>query len=125
MVAGVPGIGLSGVFYILCGLFMPVIEFFSVVFGKSRRHRWKLVMTQFSLSAGILLASWGFGLLVGMIVTASPWVARSFRSLNDINVLKVWPFFLSLATLAVVLGSLWLFNQVSAKNRRPRRAARK
>ena len=54
MTAGVPGIALSGLFYILCALAMPLVELVRTARGTSSLARWVVVGRQVGL-AGFML----------------------------------------------------------------------
>lgn len=56
MIAGIPGVGINGVFYLLLALLMPVREAWRTVTGRSSVARWRFVLTQTATAAGVLLA---------------------------------------------------------------------
>lgn len=66
MNAGLPGIGLSGVFYILSALLMPVAEAGRVLSRRPRRRSWGAVLAHWTIAAAMIAAMWmaGFGMTV-------------------------------------------------------------
>lgn len=54
---GIPGTGISGLFYILCALLMPVIELWRAARrGSLSGGQWRLAFTQAAIAAGIVAA---------------------------------------------------------------------
>ena len=51
---GLPTTGLGGIFYMLCGLGMPLVEIIRTFFGKSSLAKWRVVLTQTGITVGIL-----------------------------------------------------------------------
>ncbi|MDO8302731.1 MAG: hypothetical protein Q7T18_05790 [Sedimentisphaerales bacterium] len=58
MVAGLPGTGIGGLFYLLLALYMPVCEFFKTLQGKTSLKRWGFITLQLLFVAGILAVIW-------------------------------------------------------------------
>ncbi len=56
MSAGLPGIGLGGLFFICSALLAPVAELARTVRGQSSRERWNRVARQFAMALVMLLA---------------------------------------------------------------------
>jgi hypothetical protein len=56
MFAGLPGIGVGTLFYIVMTLCMPVIEIRRVVQGTSSLARWQQIIRQWCFSAAIILS---------------------------------------------------------------------
>ena len=54
MFAGLPGIGVGTLFYVLMALWMPIREVAFVVRGRSSWARWRLIATQLVFAAGIV-----------------------------------------------------------------------
>jgi len=54
MFAGLPGIGVGTLFYVLMALWMPIREIGFVVRGRSSLARWRLIGTQLVFAAGIV-----------------------------------------------------------------------
>lgn len=54
MFAGLPGIGVGTLFYVLTALWMPFRELAFLVRGESNWRRWRLIGTQFLFATGII-----------------------------------------------------------------------
>jgi hypothetical protein len=54
MFAGLPGIGVGTLFYVLSALWMPLREFGLLVKGESSVERWRLIAVQFSFAISII-----------------------------------------------------------------------
>jgi hypothetical protein len=83
MFAGLPGIGVGTLFYVLIALCMPVYELSRVVRGTSSRARWRLIGRQWlhaaSIVVSIMLAERVLMLLLGQ---AGPESLNPARLLN-------------------------------------------
>jgi hypothetical protein len=55
MVAGLPGTGVGGVFYLLLAVAMPIVELFRTIRGKSDLRRWGFVALQLTLVVWIIV----------------------------------------------------------------------
>jgi hypothetical protein len=73
MFAGLPGIGVGTLFYVLTALWMPVKEIGCLVRGNSSRARWRLIAVQLLFAVGII-ASIAFAdrLLMRLLGIESP-----------------------------------------------------
>ena len=56
MFAGLPGIGVGTLFYVLIGLWMPLRELPRVVRGTSSVDRWRLILKQLMFSISIIFS---------------------------------------------------------------------
>ena len=56
MTAGLPGTGISGLYYLLLVLWMPFHELRGFILGRTPFPRWRSVLRQASIGAGILTA---------------------------------------------------------------------
>jgi len=56
MFAGLPGIGVGTLFYVLIALLMPVFELVNVVRGTSSLERWRRIVRQFVHALSIVLS---------------------------------------------------------------------
>src|SRR5438876_5809402 len=56
MTAGLPGVGIGGLFYLLSALLMPFIELGRTVRGRSSLERWRLVARQWLVAVGMIAA---------------------------------------------------------------------
>ncbi len=65
MIAGLPGVGLAGLFFLLNALMMPIVQVWRTVRGRADSRAWRPVLIQFTLAAGIVgsvaLAFWSLG----------------------------------------------------------------
>lgn len=114
MIAGLPGTGIGGVFYILLALWMAVCELWRAANGrrdpeKRRIMRTQGVLTLFMLPA-ILAAGWAAGWLfwafVPHAISATDGATSAGSSRAVRNVLRLWPVVLTLATLVFVYLAL-------------------
>jgi len=64
MVAGVPGTGIGGLYYVLLAAWMPIKELRRTFSGRSSLARWRFVLFQVSLAAAIIAALWGEYVLI-------------------------------------------------------------
>jgi hypothetical protein len=55
MTAGIPGIGLGGLFFVISALLMVVLELYRTARGRSSLARWRFVGRQAAIAAGIVL----------------------------------------------------------------------
>ena len=55
MNTGLPGLGISGIFYLLCALAMPFKEVFLTITKPKHKFRYRPVITQLSIAAGIVI----------------------------------------------------------------------
>src|SRR3954465_14861198 len=67
MTAGLPGVGIGGLFYPLCALLMPFPGLGRTFAGRSSRERWRSVLTQFVMAlamvATVTAVIWGVRVL--------------------------------------------------------------
>ena len=119
MIAGVPGVGISGIFYLVCAISMPFIDIIKTLRGRSSLRRWRVVMRQFNIVCGIIVGSWVTGLLIMFIVKKSVQMLGTtvnFGQLQGDNVLRAQPLLLSLLTMFVIFSGLNIYNFIA--NRR-------
>jgi hypothetical protein len=50
MTAGLPGVGIGGLFYLISALLMPLVEVVRTLQGRSSRERWHVVGRQFAMA---------------------------------------------------------------------------
>ena len=55
MTAGLPGVGISGLFFVLSAIIMPVLEIGRTISGRSTAARWKLVLRQAGMAWVIIV----------------------------------------------------------------------
>ena len=68
MTAGLPGVGIGGIFYLASALLMPVRSLVAVLRGRPAEARWPLALRQASLAAGILGTLWATGWILGWAI---------------------------------------------------------
>lgn len=109
MFAGLPGIGVGTLFYILTALWMPVREIGATLRGRSTRARWRLIAIEIVFAAGIIAsiasADWilthSFG-LTGSGMGPARWIHDQIGSRAPQSILAA-PLAASLLLLAAVL----------------------
>ncbi len=138
MTAGLPGVGIGGIFYVVSALFMPVRAAVLTARGRRADARWGLALRQAGIAAGILGALWltGWVIAEALRVFAPHVLAGTGRGAGGVaagNVVKVTAIALSLVTLTIVVGAVQLARlvvtrpdpaeRVGARARRGARAA--
>lgn len=108
MTAGLPGVGIGGIFYLASAIMMPVRSCYAVLTGRAHEARWRVALRQAAIAGGILVALWITGLALGWIIaTAFPhaMIASSsgVAATHVRNVVRTSALLLSLGTLAAVL----------------------
>lgn len=127
MTAGLPGVGIGGIFYLASALLMPMRSLVAVLSGRRDEARWPVAIRQASLAAGILGALWLTGWALGWIITAvvpEAATAAAGTGAGEVrNVVKVGALVLSLGTLAVVLAVVQLVRVALPPQPTPRNPA--
>ena len=119
MIAGLPGTGIGGIFYLASALAMPLREAYRRVRGRSPgRGNWCVVAAQLAIAGGILGAMWVTGWLLGHALAAARPIARLGTSLPSGNVLRIASVTLALGTLAGVLAGVELLRLWVHRGRR-------
>ena len=104
MMAGLPGTGIGGIFYLVTALAMPLREAYRRAGGGSAvSGTWRLVAGQTAIAGGILGGVWATGWLLGVALRAAAPVVPLPPASHPGNVLRTVTFALSLGTLAAVL----------------------
>jgi hypothetical protein len=80
MIAGIPGSGIGGLYYIALGLAMPLVELVQTCRGRSSAARWKAAWLQAGHAAGILAALAGSAWL---LAAGSGWVIDSISTSSE------------------------------------------
>src|SRR5215213_610024 len=84
MFAGLPGIGVGTLFYVITALWMPIPECVRLIKGTSSRARWRLIATQFcfalSIIASIAIAE---RVMLWVLGAAAPGSVNPARLLNQ------------------------------------------
>ena len=108
MTAGVPGIALAGIFYLLCALTMPVVEVVRTLRGTSSLARWSVVWRQASLALVMIAGIQVMFRTLNALISGSP---TQPAGLAEPALARVAPFAGSrpfLATAAIFLVTLTL-----------------
>ena len=110
MTAGLPGVGIGGIFYLVSALLMPLRSLVAVLRGRAHEARWPIALRQAALAGGILGALWLTGLALGWVIAhvvpqTTRLVAMGGRSTGAVrNVVQTSALALSLGTLGLVLA---------------------
>jgi hypothetical protein len=75
MSAGIPGLGLGGVFFVLSALLSPVVELYRTTRGRSSTAAWRRVGRQFAIATVMVIAvecALRLLLLAGSLLGAGP-----------------------------------------------------
>ncbi len=116
MTAGLPGVGLGGIFYLLCALIMPFVELINTALGRTSKERWRLVVGQFSLLCLILAGCWATGLfLVFIFKKIAPVSLLPLAAMTHRNIFQLQPFCISLVLLTVVFLILHVTNHIQKR----------
>ena len=99
MIAGLPGTGIGGLFYVLSALFMPVRELWRSSVGKGNSANRRLAIRQSAMALLIVAAVWVTGLLLTMMHLGSGVQQAS----GALRIFYVMPALISFGTLTAVL----------------------
>jgi hypothetical protein len=110
--AGLPGVGLGGIFYLIAALSMPLVEAVRALRarrgGRPRESRWRLALRQAALALGVLGAMWVTGALLASDAV-EPVARRALAAAGagagaaEASPVRVDTLALSLALLVVLL----------------------
>ena len=118
MTAGLPGVGIGGIFYLASAIMMPFRSLYAVLRGRAHEARWRVALLQAGIAGGILGALWLTGLALGWIITTMfPHAAAAITGPGAApthvrNVVRTSALLLSLGTLAAVLMFVQLLRVV-------------
>ena len=107
MIAGIPGTGIGGIYYILLALLMPVHEACVTCTGRSSWRRWGHVGLQVVNALGILGSIYGTGWLLAQGINylrlsfLDPAHSAMYQHLT--NVVATTSAYMAILTLGVVL----------------------
>jgi hypothetical protein len=102
MIAGLPGTGIGGLFYLALALLMPLWELGRAVIGRATSGRVRLVVVQAAIALGILGAIWVTGLALSLLQVTNP----ASQADGAFRMLYVAPALVAFGTLAVVLAAV-------------------
>lgn len=117
MSVGLPGTGVGGLFYLLSALLMPFREAYRAAAGKSNPRSRRVVLRQSLIALGVLAGIWLAGWLIGLLLGHVPVVAGAINAVpgyagRSSNILKTASFVLAFATLAAVVGAVEILGAV-------------
>jgi hypothetical protein len=126
MFAGLPGIGVGTLFYVLTALWMPIPELVRLVRGRSSAARWRLIAVQFvfalSIIASIAVAErvlrWMLGAQSPASVNPARLINRGFSLMSPESILAapITASFILLGGVLLVVQTLRLFVADEAGN---------
>lgn len=124
MIAGVPGTGLGGVFYLLCALCMPLYETARILRGRSDT-RWGVVAMQFGLAVGIFGGMWLTGWLLGLVlIDVADIMEISPGQSRWLGIFSIAPFVIAVVVLGTLLLAVeWLHIALRRKTVPPKPTA--
>lgn len=128
MTAGLPGAAIGGLFYLASALLMPVRETVHMLRNPRAPRRWRLVLRQTAIAAGILVAIWAVGRGLGwlLLATRPDLVSQQAGRIRLLtadapSVVRTGAFALSFGTLIVILAAIRILGWV-VQRRAPRSA---
>lgn len=71
MAAGIPGVGIAGLFFVICALWMPFVEVWNWSRGRGDSDAMRLALRQASIAAGVLIWLIGTGWLLLLLPGAA------------------------------------------------------
>ena len=109
MIAGIPGTGIGGIYYILLALLMPVHEACVTVRGRSTWRRWGHVSLQTVNALGILGSIYGMGWLLAQAINALNLHLMDRHLTNLVATTSAWMAILTLGVVLTVVYTLRFF----------------
>lgn len=122
MVAGLPGTGIGGVFFLLSALLMPLVELVRTLQGRSNIRRWRVVLEHSGMALAILGAMWAMGWLIGQLLFAllrTHFSSTASAALNPKNFIQAPPILFTLGTLLMVLLSVGILRRLFGRTAVP------
>ncbi len=117
MIAGLPGTGVGGVFYLMSVFLMPVREMGRVLRGRSSFRRWRVIAGQMGIASGVLAGFWITGWFLTFLIPAEILAVKG-NTHGAGNVLQIKPFIISIyVLLGVVLAVECLSLYIRKKSR--------
>jgi phage shock protein PspC (stress-responsive transcriptional regulator) len=115
MVAGIPGTGIGGLYYLMLTFMMPLKEAYVTYQGKSSVRRWMDIALQWFNAIGIVGSIWATGWLLGVsfikakaIGYSVPEVSRQFTNMWSLTSACLAFGILGTVVLTVLIMSLVL-----------------
>jgi hypothetical protein len=108
MVAGLPGTGIGGIYYILLAFIMPFWELVRLLRGQSSLKRWIMILKQVTNAAGILGGVYLTGWILACGLNAYRWlIATGSESHTAVqratNVIPAASAYMAIITLGCVI----------------------
>ena len=129
MIAGLPGLALSGLFFTLCALAMPFVELGRTVRGQGSRERWGRVLAEFGLAVAMVGVYVALGALLGRLLgSGAPAASAGTTVLEGVRRVApttsggsaLAPLVVTAGLLAAVLVGVRLARVVAARAERRR-----
>jgi hypothetical protein len=118
MNVGLPGAGIGGLFYLICALAMPVKEVFLTITRPEHRFRYRLIIMQLSIVAGIVSGVIAIYKLVNNVFGFN--LSLSIRpDSTSIIFYSLLPVLISLGLLLIILTSVRLVGFFSSPHKSP------
>ena len=125
MIAGLPGTGIGGVFYIVSALYMPVHR--ALRGGGHAGRTWGRVFAQSGIALGILSALFLTGWALGLLIPADPTIAVGAARGSAQNLLATSSFgvarWIAVIGIAGLLALLLAVVEIASVLLRPRRTS--
>lgn len=121
MTAGLPGVGISGLFFVLSALLMPVIEIGKTITGRTSAKRWRAVLRQSGMAWAIVIVLERTVWLITLVLTElRPDSANGSKvaAAAPAFAFPVAPVLIALAVLALVLVGAQVMQLMTAGSRR-------
>lgn len=127
MAAGLPGLGLGGLFFVLSALIAPLVELVRTIRGQSSTGRWLQVWRQFTVAL-VMIVAVDLTLRVLVAATSGAAVGDDASSASAVTALPLAPIAITAALLATVLAAAKAMQLIARARRRsplalPRRVA--
>ena len=106
MIAGIPGSGISGLFYLVLALWMPIRELHFTIYRKYNLEKWLIVRRQTLLTISLIIGMGVTGWFIGWLLILISGTNLTTNSNPVINILRLSPFVFALATLVSVYLSV-------------------
>lgn len=123
MIAGIPGTGIGGIYYILLALMMPVKETCRLCVRRSSTERWLQVAAQTGNALGILISAWltGWLLIRTFDLLKLYGLGSQSQAMNTItNIMSVSTFHIALVVLGSVILSVHILRLLIPARKLPK-----
>lgn len=101
MIAGMPGTGIGGLLYLLIAVWMPIRELYFLIRKQTSPTRLRMVRGHLFLTGYLIIGMWATGEIIGRLLLHLGVIAHSTQGISH-NILRISPFFYTLATLTLV-----------------------